>query len=211
MRAINQYRGFTLWELVVVLTIAAVLTSIAIPTLSEYTQQRRSDVIALQIVDAFRSARADALRLHQNVTICRIQFAHHPVPGSGDRKTRLGCYSSKKWNEGLLAFVKPSGGLYGSGDFISREVAFESAVMSPATVTPMDNNIELFFVHPDSTIWPAYKTGGSYVEQDMSKFCFKISQVINRKTFVTKLTLNKYGDHQVCKLGIDRGCNDRCE
>jgi prepilin-type N-terminal cleavage/methylation domain-containing protein len=61
-----SHRGFTLLELVIVLVLIGVMTTYAVPQLSEWSSDQRVKGAAREIADAFAVARIEAIRTQRN-------------------------------------------------------------------------------------------------------------------------------------------------
>jgi prepilin-type N-terminal cleavage/methylation domain-containing protein len=195
-------RGFTLWEIIIVTAIVAVLTSLAIPGISKYTQQKRSDVIAIQLQDTFKFVRTEALRRNLPITICGASFR-------SDNEALRGCADANNgWTGGMLAFVDVAKtGIYdGNAEYDGgkvRLVKFEKSRLIPATVTATSRT---FVVNPDSTI---NEIKDNKLNSERTVFCFSIAQNLdgaNKDPSITKFKINKYGSSTTCKVGIDNNC-----
>ena len=87
--------GFTLVELLTVLAVAAVLTSVAIPALSRMNANNRMVAEINQLASALRLARSEALKRGNNVEICAAKNRSNGT---------LACSNRANWNEGWLVF-----------------------------------------------------------------------------------------------------------
>lgn len=181
-------RGFTIWELVVVMAIVVILTRLAIPAFSNYTQQRRSDVIAAQFQDIIQYSRAEALRRGISITLCGANYTTN--------KTLYGCQSGSNtfnWSDGVLSYIdRDLNGIYNSGERI-KVARFDSETVSAATVT---SSVASLVVNSDSSLSDA---------SNAESWVFTISQLINGSNQVSKLKLNKFGNSSFCKVGAS-GC-----
>jgi len=86
-----KYRGFTLTELLVTLTIAAILLGVAAPNFSEATANSRQTAVYNSIVSAMRLARSESIKQSGNVAVCARQAGSDNACGLD-------------WNEGWLVF-----------------------------------------------------------------------------------------------------------
>ena len=86
--------GLTLLELLVTLSILALLLSVALPGFSEIVEQKRIDISARQLQQSIELARTAAITKNGLVTLCR----------SRDGQTCGG-----RWQEGILIFVDYDG------------------------------------------------------------------------------------------------------
>lgn len=90
MRPARQ-RGFTLLELVVAMTIAAILLTIGIPSFKYVTTANRMSGEVNQLLGDMLFARSEAVKEGQTVSVC----------ASTDEKT---CSGSNAWNTGWIVF-----------------------------------------------------------------------------------------------------------
>jgi len=66
----RRLRGLTLLELCVTLAIAALLCLLALPSFSSALSQWRADMLRMQLVSVFNSARSTAITRHEPVAVC---------------------------------------------------------------------------------------------------------------------------------------------
>jgi type IV fimbrial biogenesis protein FimT len=92
----TRHSGFTLFELMVGLSIMGILVSLAVPSFQEYG--RNSRVLATQndLVTAFNYARSEAIRRSMTVTVCATT-------------TFTSCGTAAAWPSGWLAFADTNG------------------------------------------------------------------------------------------------------
>ncbi len=90
----NRNQGFTLVELVIVVSILTVTSSIAVLAITDLIERSRQQVLLTQIQDTIQHARAKAVLNHQTVVVC----------GTRDMKT---CTSD--WRNGWLAKKEATG------------------------------------------------------------------------------------------------------
>ncbi len=86
---IPAYSGFTLIELIVTVTIAGVLMSLAAPSFSNFVKNNRLSSQANAIMADLAFARSEAVKRGAPVTICRS-------------KDGAGCLSGTEWDEGWI-------------------------------------------------------------------------------------------------------------
>ena len=88
----NQ-RGFTLLELIIVITIAALLVTMAVPGYQSLILRNRMSTAANELTSALNLARSEAIRRNRSTVVCK----------SSDG---AGCGSAAaSWSEGWLVFV----------------------------------------------------------------------------------------------------------
>lgn len=86
--------GFTVIELMITLTLAMILLSLAIPAFSRMTAQNHLATTANDFVSAFALARESAITKGRAVALC-----------AGDAS---GCFDTVDWSHGWLAFTDPN-------------------------------------------------------------------------------------------------------
>ena len=100
--------GATLLEAMVTMTIAAILLTLGIPGLIDFTRNARRDSQVSDIVVALNYARSEAIRRNHNITVCPSENG-------------LDCNNTKRWENGWLIFTDPnSNGAVDDSDTILR-------------------------------------------------------------------------------------------
>ena len=90
------HRGVTLIELLIVIAIVAILTTVGVPSFQETIVRSRMAAQSNEFLSALNYARSEAIKQGQSVTLCRS--------ASG-----TSCASSGSWESGWLAFTDPNG------------------------------------------------------------------------------------------------------
>lgn len=90
--------GFGLIELLVTISIVAVLAAIALPNFRSMIAGNRTASQASDLVAAFNLARNEAITRNRAVTICAANTA------SG---TPIACAAATAWNQGWMVFLDP--------------------------------------------------------------------------------------------------------
>ena len=99
-RVSAKFRGFTLLELMVVLAIAAILVTIATPSLALLIQsQTRSSAVNTFLAD-MRYARSEAIRRGGGVTLCRSDQPEATTPNCSTTTGNTG----SGWASGWIVF-----------------------------------------------------------------------------------------------------------
>lgn len=75
-RTIRLLRGFTLIELMVVVTLVAITMSFAVPLFQGFLDRARTDAAAAELAGLLSLARSEAIRRNAPVTICRATAAN---------------------------------------------------------------------------------------------------------------------------------------
>lgn len=122
--------GFTLLELIVAITIAAILAALTVPSFLKSVRLNRGVADANGILSVVTLARNEAIKRDATVSLCI----------SSDGST---CASSGTWDVGYLVFVDVnSNGSFGTGDTLIRtEVPLSSAsTISLCQGTPSTTN-----------------------------------------------------------------------
>jgi len=89
----HQQSGFTLYELMITLTVVAIVLSFGIPNLREFTLNGRMTSTANDLHAAFQMARSEAAHAKANVTIC----------ASADPMGAANCGGT--WDQGYVVFI----------------------------------------------------------------------------------------------------------
>jgi type IV fimbrial biogenesis protein FimT len=98
--------GFTLVELLVVLTIAAILVAGAVPSLSWFIASSRAANAADTMVAAFERARSEAVRRNAVVSVCRTLDPHAAEPALRCSNAAGQGYAAGDWASGWVMFEK---------------------------------------------------------------------------------------------------------
>ena len=94
----RSQHGFTLYELMITVTIVGVILTFGIPNLTAFTQNSRMTSSANDLHAAFHLARSEAARARTNITICA---SADPMGAGSD------CDGT--WDQGYIVFIDDNG------------------------------------------------------------------------------------------------------
>jgi type IV fimbrial biogenesis protein FimT len=97
--------GFTLYELMITVSIVGVVLAFSVPNLQAFTQNSRMTSTANDLHSAFHLARSESSRAKTNITICA---------SSNSMEESANCGGT--WDEGYIVFVDENGDLLKSQD-----------------------------------------------------------------------------------------------
>jgi type IV fimbrial biogenesis protein FimT len=144
-----HHQGFTLIELMVTLSIAAILMAIAAPSFVEMTRRNRIVTYTNTFMGSLSYARSEAIRRGSPISVC------HSNDG-------LSCSGS--WNDGWIIFVNPNGGSPAAVDTGETVVAAHEGLSSGYTLASDTFTSDLTFAADGS----ASNTGTFAVCHDAS-------------------------------------------
>jgi len=108
----NRFQGFSLIELIVTLSVAAILIAVAVPNLSTVVQNSRISAQANDLLGDLNFARSEAIKRRSNVGICKSTNGTACAGGGEWRDGRavyVGSGANGAWvaNDPILRFREP--------------------------------------------------------------------------------------------------------
>jgi len=99
VQAARQSRGGTLIELLVTVSVLAILSSIAVPSLQSFMNTSRAVALTNELVAALNFARSEAIKRGVAVTVCKTANPDNASPT---------CTTAGGWQTGWLTFTDPT-------------------------------------------------------------------------------------------------------
>lgn len=92
-------KGFTVIELLVTISVMAILLAVAVPSFWTFIQSNRVTAQANELVTALNYVRSEAINRGEIVSLCMTDQADPPACATG---------GSNDWSSGWLAFINPN-------------------------------------------------------------------------------------------------------
>lgn len=122
--AIWRLAGFTMIELLVTISVVAILAVIALPSFTSVINSNRLSAQANGVVAAMQLARTEAVRQNVRAVVC----------GSNDGST---CSGSTAWNSGWITFLDTNG----DGAPTAAEIIRADTVKAPLVVRSQETSV----------------------------------------------------------------------
>lgn len=133
--------GFTLLELMVTLSVAGILTAIAIPSFTETIKNNRMTAQVNEFVTALNFTRGEAIKRGVRVSMCK----------SSDAMTCMRDGAGSNWAQGWIIFTnQDNDGVYDGGDEIILKV--QDAAQAQITVVGNPNVDDIISFLPSGQI-----------------------------------------------------------
>lgn len=147
-------RGFTMVEVLVVLTISAILLAMAIPSFQAMIQSNRISSATNSMLAAMDLARSEAVRRGGVVTVCRSLNAEAPNPACSSNAG--GGYANNDWASGWIVFAKAPANVLNLGTFEAND----DLILRQAPFQPMAQQRLIVESTLANNQWRAYGSRG---------------------------------------------------
>lgn len=107
----SQAKGFTLFELIITVSILAILATIAAPSMQNLIYSTQVKTATNKVMDIMQQARSDAIRTGRNVVVC-----------ASTDGTSCVTTSPTIWNVGILARDATGSAVYAVVDFNNADL-----------------------------------------------------------------------------------------
>lgn len=147
-------QGFTFTELMVTLSVAAIVLSVGVPGFQTIVQNNRLTTELNQLVSDLHLARMESIKRNEFITMCRRN-----ADGTG-------CVTTGEWEQGWLVFEDPNrNGVVDAGEEI---IQVHSEVDPGLTIkyTPVDSTKNTKSVVTFSSQGFAYEFNGTFTVSD---------------------------------------------
>jgi type IV fimbrial biogenesis protein FimT len=134
-RSTNKISGFTLLEMLVVITIAGFLLTVAVPAFQTVIADQRSTANVNELVESLILARSEAIKRGRYVTVCK----------SSDGST---CTSASDWNDGWIVFDNVSSADVDAVDTGDEIIRVYQGLADTVNISPNGNIDEFVSFRP---------------------------------------------------------------
>ncbi len=99
---LNRHKtdGFTIVELLITMSIAAILLTIGVPSFQDMVKDRRIEISLQALETDLEMARSEAMTRNQSVVLCRH---------NGETATPTVCSTTANWQDGWVIFIDTDG------------------------------------------------------------------------------------------------------
>jgi type IV fimbrial biogenesis protein FimT len=145
-------RGFTLVEVMVVITISVILVAMALPSFRTMIRSSEISSATNSVVAGLDVARSEAIRRNTVVTMCRSTDAASPNPGCSSAAS--GNFANNDWAVGWIVFAKAPGNVVNTtveaGDeVVLRQAPFQNPAVERLTVESSIGNPQRWTYGPN--------------------------------------------------------------
>lgn len=142
----QKQAGFSIMELMIVITIAAVLASLALPAMKDWQRNANRTAAVTTLLATLHEARSEAVKRDARVTLCPSK-----IPDEVDAQ----CSGDKDFATGWILFVD------GDADMAHSSDAKEEVL---AAVTAINKNFTIFTTKGETAL--SYKPNGRMLTSD---------------------------------------------
>ena len=141
----KRYKGFTLLELLVTMTVGSILLSVGVPSFQSAVMDSRLVRDSNQFVASINLARSSAVRFQRTSTICPSADFRAPVPS---------CSVSTDWSQGWIVWVdKNRDNSTDAGEILSvQEPINASNTLATSTATQFSYDARGFGASPADSL-----------------------------------------------------------
>lgn len=194
-----KVQGYTLYEMIIVLSVIGVLTAAAFPMVYSSILLHNQDVTVQQLKSIVKSAQEEATRgSGASIIICAAEYS----TSNGTNTYLNDCASDNSWSEGILAFTDlNSDGNYATGERI-KALRFDSGATVSAVTFPGSVALNRIYALPSGLLSDA---------NNNEAWLFTVSQTKYGQSQNITLLLNNYG--YFCRqsyVGQDNGSTKGC-
>ena len=143
MRNSTRENGFTLFDLLITLAIAAIITTIGIPSFRTVLENQRMTSATNELVMSLNLTKSEAIKRVKYVSICK----------SADGATCGGVGS--EWNDGWIVFVNATSANLGFVDVGDEVIRVFPALSTQTTLTASGTVQNFLSIRPSGTIGSA--------------------------------------------------------
>ncbi|WP_269619508.1 GspH/FimT family pseudopilin [Zhongshania sp. BJYM1] len=149
MRFTSKNRGFTLIELIVTVSIAAILAVVAVPSFTQFIDESRDRAMVQQLMKALITARSEAVVRAAPVTVSAIDG---------------------NWAKGWLSWVDANAnGSYDDGEALQKNAAVSSSTITGdrggTSISSIAFNSD-GFLNDTAAVVVSYRTSPEYCSRD---------------------------------------------
>ena len=173
--------GYTIYEMVVTLSIIGVLVASALPMVYSSVLVHNQDITVLQLKALVKFAQEEAVRgSGASLIICAAEYNTN----NGSNSYLNDCASGNSWSEGILTYIDlDSSGGYNSGERL-KALRFDGGATISAATSPGGTALNRLIVLPSGLLSDA---------NNNEAWTFTISQSKFGQSQSVTLLLNNYG------------------
>jgi type IV fimbrial biogenesis protein FimT len=171
MNASRRKEGFSLIELMVAITVFAILTALAVPSLSDFMKRNTVSTQTTDFLAALRFARSTAVTRGTMVSIC---------PSTTSANTTPACASTNTFNTGWLIYTTTKAGdVYKATDELLRvgQDAPNISIQGDAAVPVVTFDARGYSIYEELRFFICSKGAGDTVGQSALRYAGRLIDV----------------------------------